>query len=58
MLQFSLAGQVGEMAADGQLIWIVALLLTLSAWTVTGDVLLFRMSEEGLHFYLEEMENW
>lgn len=58
MLQFSLAGQVGEMAAEGQLIWIVALLLTLSAWTVTGNVLLFRMSEEGLHFYLEEMENW
>lgn len=57
-MQFSLAGQVGEMAAEGQLIWIVALLLTLSAWTVTGNVLLFRMSEEGLHFYLEETENW
>lgn len=57
MFQFRLTGQVEEMAAEGQLSWIVALLPTLSAWIVIGDVLLlFWKSEEGLHFYLEWIE--
>ena len=54
VLLFSLAGLVEEIGSEDPLTWVLALVLILSAWIITGNLLLlFRKSEEGFHFYLE-----
>lgn len=51
VLPFSLAGLVEEIGSEDQLTWVLALVLTLSAWIITGNLLLlFRKSGGRIPF--------